>query len=153
MDGDRSSNVEAVMNRLSARAILVATGLVAALCVVPASATADASSNYVVLYREGASTSQAQGTIAAAGGTVLATYPQIGVLVARSSSAGFGATLRGNGNVEGVAATGRFATRQNDDSREGLAPTVAAATWGDSLSGGQWDMVQIHAPEAQAINP
>ena len=142
------------MNRMTLRALLVAAGSVAALCVGPASATADVQSTYLVLYREGASTSQAQGTIAAAGGTVVANYPQIGVLIASSSSAGFAATLRGNSGIEGVSSTSRFATRLNqDDTREGLAPTVAAAAWGDSLSGAQWDMTQIHVPEAHAINP
>lgn len=141
------------MNRFTARAVLVAAGLVAALCVVPASA--DAQSTYVVLYHEGASTAQAQGTIAAAGGTVVASYPQIGVVIARSGSAGFAAALRADNKVEGVSGTSRFGTRRNDaDTREGLAPTtVTAAAWGDTLSGMQWDMTQIHVPEAHAINP
>jgi subtilisin family serine protease len=141
------------MNRLSTRAVLVAAGLVAAFCVVPTSATADAAATYVVLTREGKPTAQAQNAIGAAGGSIVASYPEIGVLVARSSSAGFAATLRGNGDVEGVAATDRFASRLDTSADDGASAAIAAATWGDSLSGGQWDMAQIHAPEAQAINP
>jgi lantibiotic leader peptide-processing serine protease len=140
------------MNRFTARAGLVTAGLVAALCVVPAAA--DAQSTYVVLYHEGANSAQAQGTIAAAGGTLVASYPQIGVVIARSSSAGFAAALRTNNKIEGVAETSRFATPLNEaDTREGAAPTATAAAWGDSLSGAQWDMTQIHVPEAHAINP
>jgi subtilisin family serine protease len=137
------------------RALVVVTGLVAALFVAPVvQSTAEAQSTYVVLYREGASTAQAQSAITAAGGSVLASYPQIGVVIARSSSAGFAATLRTNNSVEGVAASSRLATQLNDTaSDDGAAPAVTAATWGDSLSGAQWDMRQIHVPEAHAINP
>ncbi|HEV2778991.1 MAG TPA: S8 family serine peptidase [Actinophytocola sp.] len=137
------------------RALPVVIGLVAALCAAPGlpAAIADgASASYVVLYREGASTAQAQGTIAAAGGTIVANYSQIGVVIARSDRAGFAAALRGNGNVEGVASTSRFATRVADTGSGGAAPAINPAAWGDSLSGQQWDMRQIHVPEAHAIN-
>ena len=88
------------------RALLAAAGLGAALCVAPAiQAGAATESTFVVLYREGSSSSNAASTIASAGGTVVANYGQIGVLVARSSNSGFASALKQNGNVEGIAAT------------------------------------------------
>jgi subtilisin family serine protease len=128
------------------------------LCVSPAlpGATAQVNaeqSTYIVLYREGASSAGAQSAVAAAGGTVVTSYPQIGVVIAKSSSTGFATTLRVNGNVEGVAATSRFATRLSDTAADDgtSAAAVSPAAWGDSLSGAQWDMRQIHVPEAHAI--
>src|SRR5689334_15798981 len=81
---------EAVRHLLNRpRALLAAAGLGAALCVAPAiQAGAATESTFVVLYREGASSSNAASTIASAGGTVVANYSQIGVLVARSSNSG-----------------------------------------------------------------
>jgi subtilisin family serine protease len=134
--------------------LLVVTGLVAALCLSPLApvATADGAGTYLVLYRDNASTAQAQGTVTAAGGTVVASYPQIGVVVARSSSSGFAATLRGHADIEGVSATSRFAIRLADTAPDDGTAASAVAAWGDSLSGAQWDMAQIHVPEAHAIN-
>jgi len=141
---------------LARRALLVVTGLVAALCLSPLTpaATADGTATYLVLYRDNASTAQAQSTVTAAGGTIVASYPQIGVVVARAASAGFASALRDNGSIEGVSATSRFATRLNDAAPDDgtAAAAVTAAAWGDSLSGAQWDMAQIHVPEAHAIN-
>jgi subtilisin family serine protease len=143
---------------IARRALLTVTGLVAALCAPPVLPGASADGNaeqstYIVLYRKGASTAGAHSAVAAAGGTLVTNYRQIGVVIAKSSSTGFAASLRGNGNVEGVAATNRFATRLSDaaaDDGTAAAPATAAA-WGDSLSGAQWDMTQIHVPEAHAI--
>lgn len=141
------------------RALLAVTGLAVALCVSPALPAATAEGNaeqstYIVLYHEGASTAGAQSAVAAAGGTVLTSYPQIGVVIAKSSSAGFAAAMKANSRVEGVASTNRFATRLEDsaadDGTAAAAPTPAA--WGDSLSGAQWDMRQINVPQAHAIN-
>jgi lantibiotic leader peptide-processing serine protease len=149
--------MEVAMNRTVSRpALLVAAGLTAALCVSPAVSNADegaAESTYVVLYREGASTASAATTVAAAGGAVVANYPQIGVVIARSSSAGFSAAARAGGGIEGVSTTRGFASRlaePGDDTA--AASALAAATWGDSLSGAQWDMRQINVPEAHAIS-
>ena len=58
--------------------------------------------------------------------------------------------------ILGVQATGSFGTGLSDDvaaSDNSAAPSINAPAPGDdSLSSLQWDMVQIHAPEARAIN-
>jgi subtilisin family serine protease len=136
------------------RALLAAAGLGAALCVAPAiQAGAATESTFVVLYREGASSSNAASTIASAGGTVVANYSQIGVLVARSSNSGFASALKQNGNVEGVAATTGLGVQVKAEQDSDATDVSAPATWGDSLSGLQWDMRQINVPQAHQVTP
>ncbi len=136
------------------RALLAAAGLGAALCVAPViQAGAATESTYVVLYREVASSSNAANTIASAGGTVVANYSQIGVVIARSSSSGFASALKQNGTVEGVAATTGLGVQVAPDQAGDAEEVAAAATWGDSLSGLQWDMQQINVPQAHQVTP
>jgi lantibiotic leader peptide-processing serine protease len=115
-----------------------------------APAVAGSSQTYLVLYR---GNTVATDAIKAAGGTLVYAYNQIGVAVARSDSSTFAANVAKDSRVQGASATARFATRLNDSLDAGDSATVAdaAATDSDSLSGLQWDMVQIHAPEAHAI--
>jgi len=86
----------------------------------------------------------------------VATYGAFGVAVARSDSATFGASLLKDSRVEGVSATSGLATRINDDfAADTSAPadnTSIPAPGSDNLSGLQWDMNQINAPAARAIN-
>src|SRR5215213_2264397 len=124
-------------------AMLIAAGVQAA------PSQAGAAQNYLVLYRGNAVAADA---IAKAGGTLIANYSAIGVAVARSSSATFAADVRKDSRVAGAAATAGFVTRLNQDTADaGPLPGSAPATDSDSLSGRQWDMVQIHTPEAHAI--
>src|SRR4029077_13064724 len=92
--------------------------------------------------------------ISAAGGSVVATYGAIGVAVVRSDNTAFSATLLKDSNVEGVSATGAFASRLIDNlgSDAPVTSTATPAPGSDSLSALQWDMNQIHSPEARAIN-
>jgi len=114
-----------------------------------APAVAGSSQTYLVLYRGNTIAADA---IKAAGGTLVYAYNQIGVAVARSDSASFAANVAKDSGVEGAAATGRFATRLDvDTAAAGPLPGSAPATDSDNLSGLQWDMVQIHTPEAHAI--
>jgi subtilisin family serine protease len=107
---------------------------------------------YVVVYKQGASTSGAAKSVAAAGGQVVANYSQIGVVIARSSSANFANAIRAVKGVEGASATTKFATRLDDDTADTSTTLDATSVWGDSLSGAQWDMRQINVPQAQAIS-
>ena len=76
-------------------------------------------------------------------------------MIARSANTNFRANILRDSRVGGAAATTHFATRLDDDSNasDSASSPVAGtpAPGSDSLSGLQWDMVQIHAPEAQAI--
>ncbi|HEY8952289.1 MAG TPA: S8 family serine peptidase [Candidatus Dormibacteraeota bacterium] len=110
---------------------------------------------YLVVYSQQALPAGAAVTISRAGGTVVATYGAIGVAVARSDSATFRANLMKDSRVEGVSATAAFATRLNDgvsDNATTTTDTPTPAPGSDNLSGLQWDMDQIKAPEARAIN-
>jgi subtilisin family serine protease len=108
---------------------------------------------YLVLYKPGKSTSGATNVISSAGGTLVANYAEIGVVVARSDSTSFATTVRGKSGVSEVAMTDRFGVQLPDTTAEGPPgelPNIPA-TDNDNLSGLQWDMRQIHTPEAHAI--
>jgi len=130
----------------------------AALCtlaVVTAAMAAPAAfgSNYVVLYTHQAVPADAAATIAQAGGRLVYAYPQIGVAIASSDSAWFRSRLLKDARVENASSTEGFAYRLPDaqvaDTSMDLPNTPA--TDSDTLSPLQWDMRQIHAPEAHAI--
>ena len=110
---------------------------------------------YVVLYKTQAVGSDAAAVVSKAGGSLVASYPQIGVVIATSSSSTFRANIMQNSKIQGAAATGRFAVGLGEDvaadDTSAPLPDSLPATDTDSLSGLQWDMAQIHAPEAHAI--
>ncbi len=145
------------MSRARSRAVALMTGtlLVSGLGAVTAPpGTAGNTQTYVVLYREGAPSTDAGSAVRSAGGTLVANYPQIGVVIARSDSTGFAARMKGRSNVTGVAATGAFATRvaANEGSGAQSAATPAAGSDAEPLSGLQWDMEQINAFAAHKIS-
>jgi len=108
---------------------------------------------YLVLYKQ---SSVAADAIAKAGGTLVYSYDAIGVAVARSDNPTFAGDVSADGRVEGAAASAGFGVQLNDDQATDSSGTVDApatpAPGSDTLSGLQWDMNQIHAPEARAIN-
>jgi lantibiotic leader peptide-processing serine protease len=111
--------------------------------------------NFVILYKKNAVPSNAASSVSKAGGALVYSYKQIGVLIASSDNAVFRANLLKDTNIQGVSATTRFATQLDVDTGDEIAEAILPGTpapGSDSLSGLQWDMVQIHAPEARAIN-
>ena len=111
---------------------------------------------YIVLYKTQSVSMDAANAIAKAGGVLVANYNAIGVVIARSDNDAFRSNLMKNSAIQGVAATERFATRLPDEgvnnSADALVTPNTPAPGSDNLSGLQWDMDQIHAPEARAIN-
>src|SRR5438270_5942658 len=115
--------------------------------------------NYIVLYGGSAVPADAAASIAKAGGSLVYSYGQIGVAIARSDNSNFRANIVKDNRVEGASSTGAFATRLNDDqgsSADASGPPPgdlpnAPATDTDTFSPLQWDMRQIHTPEAHAI--
>jgi lantibiotic leader peptide-processing serine protease len=113
--------------------------------------------NYIVLYKANSVPSTAATSIQKAGGTLVYGYSKIGVAVASSTSPSFRANMLKNTAVLNASGTGGFATQLNDDSFSGADASPFAdlpnlpATDSDPLSGLQWDMAQIHTPEAHAI--
>ena len=121
---------------------------------LPAAVTAGTDQTFIVLYKAQAVPSNAVLKITQAGGSLVASYPAIGVAIARSSSATFQATLEKDSKVASAAATGASALHLQPDTLDNGADDAlpqTPATDADSLSGLQWDMVQIHTPEAHAI--
>ena len=137
------------LTRIVAALVFVAAMFIAAgEQTAPVQAGAD--QTYLVLYRGNSVDAAA---ITTAGGTMVYSYDQIGVAIARSSSATFAADVARDNSVEGAAATARFATKLEGDVNAGANDVAvnAPVSDSDSLSGLQWDMVQIHTPEAHAI--
>ncbi len=138
----------------------LALALATALGVVALAPTAGAGTTrtYIVLYKQLAVAGDATAKIQAAGGTLVASYPQIGVTIARSSNDGFAATMKKDLRIQRVSATNGFGVQLPDAIDEGSDATAvdpsafAPAPGSDNLSGLQWDMDQIHAPAARAIN-
>jgi lantibiotic leader peptide-processing serine protease len=132
----------------------LAVGLAA--LVAAAVAPSALASNYVVLYKQQALPANVAATVQNAGGSVVAQYPQIGVVIAKSTSQTFRSSLLNDQRIENASATDNFAVRLAPDrtASDEAAPEElpnAPATDADSLSGLQWDMRQIKAPQAHAI--
>ncbi len=143
------------MSRRFAR-LLVALSVVVFVSVVLA-ATANAQ-NYIVLYKSQSVGADVGSTIQKAGGSLVYTYPQIGVAIASSDSSSFRDNMLKDNRVDNVSGTGGFATHldgsQTQDAGGGGSTgdlPNAPATDGDTFSGLQWDMQNIHAPQAHAI--
>ncbi len=139
-----------------AMALMMAIGPTSAIAVSAAPASDTASQNYLIVYSALSVPSNATATISQAGGTLLYSYSAIGVVLASSNSSTFRSVLMQNSSIQGVDATGSFATQLSDNVQtndNAPDPAVSSPAPGmDSLSGLQWDMVQIHAFEAHAIS-
>ena len=138
-------------------AILASVAMVALLLAVPGVRAADTGTaqTYLVVFRAQALPANTAASITAAGGTIVQSYPQIGVVIARSSSSTFRSSVMRNGAIQGASATAAFATHVSDGvgSQTGATSSVvnAPVTDTDPLSPLQWDMRQIHTTEAHAI--
>jgi subtilisin family serine protease len=159
MKADRSFNLRnRVLSHLriaSASGLFIAAAIAFLAAANIAPLRAGSAQTYIVLYKTQSISADAATVIAKAGGTVVASYDAIGVVIARSDNDAFRTNLMKNSAVQGVAATGKFATKLVDDGVNDSAAAVipnTPAPGNDNLSGLQWDMDQIHAPEARAIN-
>jgi subtilisin family serine protease len=138
-----------------AAALLIA--LAATFALTRGASAAGSSKTYLVLYKQQSIGDGAAAAIQSAGGSIVATYGQIGVAVVTSANPSFAdAVQSADSSVQGAVATAGFATKLDDDAVGGSndaavsAPTPAPGS--DNLSGLQWDMDQIQAPAARAIN-
>ncbi len=136
-------------------AFVMSLSATSAIAVSAAPAQDGTAQNYLVVYSALSVPNNAAATISQAGGTLLYSYNSIGVVLASSSSSTFRTLLMQNSSILGVDATGSFATQlsdgvqANDNAPDPSINTPAPGM--DSLSGLQWDMVQMHAFEAHAI--
>lgn len=109
---------------------------------------------YIVLYSQATVPADAAARIGDAGGHLVHTYDAIGVAIATSSNASFRDSVRKDTRVEDAGPSARGVVRLKDRierSGDEAATVNAPATDSDSLSALQWDMRQIHAPEAHRI--
>src|SRR5438445_10880740 len=110
---------------------LALLGLVTGFSPLASSVAAQAGTmqNYIVLYGGSAVPADAAATIARSGGSLVYSYNQIGVAIARSDNTNFRASIVTDSKLEGASSTGAFATRRNDDqgsSAEAAGPPTGA---------------------------
>ena len=117
------------------------------------------SQTYLVLYKQEKVPSNAAVAIANAGGSLTYAYNEIGVAIAQSSNPDFRSNLIADNRVQGVSSTQGFGVQHSDEFVEfydaagpppGDLPNSPVSDT-DPLSSLQWDMIQIHTPEAHAI--
>jgi subtilisin family serine protease len=85
---------------------------------------------------------------------VAANYSQIGVLVARSTNPNFSTDAAGDGVDAVGSTTGLGSPLDEGETVDMVGSATQQATGnptGEPLFGSQWDMTQIHTPEANAI--
>jgi len=132
-----------------------ARGLAAGAVLVLSLAFAAAASadSFVVLYKGNAVPASAKTDVQKAGGTLVYGYDQIGVAIARSDSASFASNLAKDNRIEGVSSTAGFASKLRNGDAGGAQGALPNAPAGDAdpFSSMQWDMRQIHTPQAHAI--
>jgi hypothetical protein len=109
--------------------------------------------SFLVSFHGGSIPANADALVASAGGTIVARYATLGVVLARSSGASFAPTLRGTGGIDAVGnvSAAHSAIEQVGVNGGSKPPQNGPSGAGDPLSFRQWDMDQIHVPQAQAI--
>jgi subtilisin family serine protease len=149
------------MNKLPDSAWLTLASMAAAVLLLVSAPVSAGQNTYIVLYTGNSVPDGAATALSAVGGSLVWSYREIGVAVAHSSDPNFAANARKIAGVQGAAATAGLGAQVNGGglaSAEALdastaAPAIGASAPGDdSLSGLQWDMTQISAPQARAIN-
>ncbi|HVZ72645.1 MAG TPA: S8 family serine peptidase [Polyangia bacterium] len=135
-----------------ATAALPACGDEAAAPLSATSAELTASQTYLVSFKSGDIPSDAATVVAGAGGTIVTKYANVGLVLARGG-AGFAAALAANARVDGVGASRAVSSLLTPRKPKGAPPPAVNRVKGaDPLSNHQWDMDQIHAPQARAIS-
>jgi subtilisin family serine protease len=113
-----------------------------------------AAERYVVVYPElGWGVWGAKSDVQKAGGSLVAVYPQIDVVIAESSDPGFVKALGRNRDVEGVAAVGSVGGSPSGWwwNWDGGGLPSSPVLKGDPLSGMQWYAQRIKAPDANMV--
>jgi hypothetical protein len=141
--------------RVMSAAVAVAVAAGVAGMSAPASAvTTGPEASYLVLAPQGSSTAAAVGRVSATGGTVVANFEQIGVLVVRSTTPAFADQVVGAGVEAAAATTGLGSMLDDEGVIEEVESTSVSATGdptAEPLWALQWDMAQIDLPAAHAV--
>jgi subtilisin family serine protease len=157
-----------VQRRLGLRGLAIATVLVSAAALTTVAAApavaAGPEAHFVVLGPQGNGLARTEASVRAAGGTVLQSWPQIGVVVATSTSIVFAQALRRLPAVQGVGASRALVefippapaiaavdtveqVEPMADSKRAFAPTAF-----EPLAPNQWDMRLIRADAANGVS-
>lgn len=140
------------MGKYLARLSAFGVAVLAAAVLVPSAF----GQNYIIVYKSQNSVpADASSRIQKAGGSVVMVWDQIGVVVASSNSSAFRDKVMQDNRVDGAAGTAAYATKLEPvdaSSHDEQPPELPNAPAGqDNLFPLQWDMRQIHTPEAHAI--
>jgi lantibiotic leader peptide-processing serine protease len=148
--GKRNEAEESLLRHSGRAARLFVGTLITALALAFAG-TAGAA-RYLVVYKSESMPKNAAASIQSAGGQLVMSYDDIGVAIADSSSDAFSTVLLDDKKVDGVSALDGLSFGLEHDSAdwEGDLPNIPA-TDADTFSALQWNMRQIHAPEAHAV--
>lgn len=127
---------------------------------VPAPVNNAAPAHYVVLGPTGDGLRQTEESVRSTRGEVLQSWPQIGVVVAKSTKPDFAAAVRGKPAVQQAGASRNLAERipENKPAKrleplEGTHTAPVSATDGkEPLEPEQWDLPQIKADKAHEIS-
>ena len=110
--------------------------------------------SYLVSFTGGDIPANADALVKAGGGQIAARYPNVGAILARSSSPSFAPALRSSSGIAAVGAVTAASTKLTPIQTNGRPTTPKTSrptVGGDPLSFRQWDMDQIHVPQARSI--
>ncbi|HVU53160.1 MAG TPA: S8 family serine peptidase [Polyangia bacterium] len=130
------------------------------------SAATAAAPTYLVSFASGSVPSNAASILStaagSAGATIKATYANLGMVLVSTSSTSFVSALRADSRVDAVGPSRKLSSAINGvtgktainfkEAKPTARPKVFRAPGADPLSFRQWDMDQIHSPQARAIN-
>src|SRR5437660_11855834 len=98
----------------SAGTLIIAAAIAFLAATNTALVGAGSAQTYIVLYKTQSVSMDAANVIAKAGGTLVANYNAIGVVIARSDNDAFRSNLMKNSAIQGVPATDKFAMQLSD---------------------------------------
>jgi hypothetical protein len=150
------------MRHVISKGLALLSAVVGAAIVVaaPVAAQQEAVAHFVVLGVEGKPLGRVEAAVLGAGGRVVTSWPQIGVVVAVSADPGFAAKVRGRPGVVGAGATRNLAELGEQTAATNRTPPLSALNGPMPAAGGaqeplapeQWAMRQIGADRAHAIS-
>jgi len=132
------------------------------------SSAVTATTSYLVSFPNGTIPTNAAAIVSAAASdaTIAASYKNLGIVLVKTASTSFTTNLRKDSRVSAVGASRAVSSSLEVQSKSGsfqsastfkqaapaAHPHVFKAPGSDPLSSRQWDMDQIHSPQARAIN-
>ncbi|HEU5111476.1 MAG TPA: S8 family serine peptidase, partial [Micromonosporaceae bacterium] len=145
--------------------VLASAAALTTVAATPAAAQEGPAAHFAVLGPTGAGLARTEASVVAAGGTVVKSWPQIGVVIATSPSIQFAQALRRLPAVQGVGATRALVefvppapaiaranndleAVQTDKSKAGVGPAAF-----EPLEANQWDMRLIRADASSSVSP